>query len=135
MEDARVDDSRCSMQLINLDQTKVIESAQQAFQNYYIAMDTADVYVRDIEEGEIQMDGIDHPLYVRTHYVYEDHLVNGNKTRYKIQVTTIRLKKSRYDVIYDSTKVYYVAYEEDGIHFVRYDQFQDFLVDKIHVIT
>ena len=57
----------------------------------------------------------------------KNHIVNDNPTRYKVELTAIYVKDNHYDVIYDSTQFYYIAYEEQGIQFVRYDKLQDFL--------
>ena len=45
----------------------------------------------------------------------------------------ITLKKDAYDVVYDSFGKYFVAYKEDTIKFVPYEDFYDMLKDHIHV--
>ena len=124
---------RWIMKIINLDEEKVLEKAKQEFPNRYVEVGTTDLFLQDIETGKIQIDGIDHELYVSTHYVYEDHLINNNKTRYKVKLTTILLRKDPYDVVYDSYGKYYVAYESDDIHFLLYEEFQEFLKSLLHI--
>lgn len=120
------------MQFIGLDKEEVLQAAKAAFPENYIDVDMTNFYVRDISSGTIHIDGIEEPLYVSTNYVYEDHIINGNNTRFKSQLTTVILKKDAYDVIYDSYGVYYIAYKEDTIQFVRYEDFYDMIKDKIH---
>lgn len=115
------------MRLTGLNAQDVLASAKQMFPGKYIELTTCDLFLADIEADEIQIEGIDHPLYVSTHYAYENRIVNGNPTRYKVELTAIYVKDNRYDVIYDSTQSYYIAYEEQGIQFVRYDKLQDYL--------
>ena len=79
------------------------------------------------------IDDVDYPLYVSTNYVYEDHVINGNDTRFKSKLSVITLKKDAYDVVYDSFGKYFVAYKEDTIKFVPYEDFYDMLKDHIHV--
>ena len=90
--------------------------------------------LRDIEKGTLHIDGISFPVYASTHYAYEDRLVNGNKTRYKIGLTAILIKKDPYEVIYDSYGKYFIAYKEDQtVHFVPYEDFWDILKPHIQV--
>lgn len=122
------------MQLINLDKDKVLEKAQVRFPDKYIELDSADLYLEDMESGHINIEGIEHELFVSTHYVYENHIVNGNKTRYKVPLTIVLLKKDAYDVIYDSRGKCYVAYEDNDINFILYEDFQDFIFPMVHEI-
>lgn len=123
------------MKITNLDKEKVEKEAKEAFQGKYVEMDTTDLFLADMESGTLRLDGMDHAIYVSTHYAYEDHLVNNNKTRYKIPLTLVLLKNDPYDVIYDSKGCCYVAYEEENhIHFVLYEEFQDFLKPYLHVV-
>ena len=115
------------MQIINLDEQMVLDKAKEKFSDWFVEIGETDLFLRDIDSGKIGIEGIDHELYVSTHYVYEDHLVNNNKTRYKVKLTTILLRKDPYDVVYDSVGRYYVAYQSDDIQFVLYEDFQDFL--------
>lgn len=121
------------MQFIGLDKEEVLQAAKAAFPDKYIDVDRTNFYVRDISSGTIHIDGVEEPLYVSTNYVYEDHIINGNNTRFKSQLTTVTLKKDAYDVIYDSYGVYYVAYKEDTIQFVRYEDFYDRIKENIHL--
>lgn len=121
------------MQIVDLDENRVLEEAKKRFEKDYIELDHCDLYLESIDQGEIRVDGIDHPLFVSTHYVYEDHLVNNNKTRYKVPLTLIYRKKDPYTVLYDSYGKAYVAYDEDGIQFVLYEDFQSFLSSYVHI--
>lgn len=122
------------MQITNLDKEEVLQVAQVTFKDKYIEMNESDLFIPDIEKGCVTIDGIEHKVYISTHYAYEDRLVHGNKTRYKIPLTTILLKKDKYEVIYDSYGKYYVAYKnEEGIQFVPYEDFYDLLKPFLHI--
>lgn len=121
------------MQITGLDEQEVAKAAANTFANTYVEVGSADLFLPDIEKGELCIDGIEHPIYASTHYAYEDRLVNGNKTRYKVALTTILLKKDAYEVIYSSRGKYYVAYKtEEGIQFVLYEDFYALLKPLIH---
>ena len=121
------------MQFLNLNEEELLAAAKQAYPQNYIEYDHTDFYVRDIAKGTIHIDDVDYPLYVSTNYVYEDHVINGNDTRFKSKLSVITLKKDAYDVVYDSFGKYFVAYKEDTIKFVPYEDFYDMLKDHIHV--
>lgn len=121
------------MQFLNLNEEEVLAAAKQAYPQNYIEYDHTDFYVRDIAKGTIHIDDVDYPLFVSTNYVYEDHVINGNDTRFKSKLSVITLKKDAYDVVYDSFGKYFVAYKEDTIKFVPYEDFYDMLKDHIHV--
>lgn len=122
------------LQITGLEEQAVAQAAAVKFPDKYIEMGESDLYLPDIEKGSLTIAGIDHPVYASTHYAYEDKLVNGNKTRYKIPLTTVLVKKDKYEVIYDSYGKYYVAYKKDeGIQFVPYEDFYELLKPLIHV--
>lgn len=122
------------MQLLHLKDEEVEAAAKQQFPDYVVEVDHTDWYVRSYESGSLQAKFSEVPLYLSTHYVYEDHLVQGNMTRYKVQITVIWLKKDHYDVIYDSKGLYYVAYEDEGsIHFCPYEELEDLVLPYIKV--
>ena len=92
------------------------------------------MYLPDIEKGKLRIEGIDKPVFASTHYAYEDKLVNGNKTRYKIPLATVLIKRDKYEVIYDSYGKYYVAFKDEaGIQFVLYEDFYELLKPMIHL--
>ena len=122
------------LQITGLEEQDVVQAAAVKFPGKYIEMGESDLYLPDIEKGSLTIEGIDHPVFASTHYAYEDKLVNGNKTRYKIPLTTVLVKKDKYEVIYDSYGKYYVAYkEEEKIHFVPYEDFYELLKPLIHM--
>lgn len=122
------------MVITNLDEEKVLEAAKKQFAPSFVAIDHMDFYLPDIESGKIMVAGVDHPMYVSTHYAYEDHVVKGNDTRYKVPLTTILVKEDAYSIIYDSRDCCYVAYEEDGeIQFVLYIDFYKKIKPQIQV--
>lgn len=121
------------MQFLNLNEEEVVEAAKSAYPQNYIEYDHTDFYVRDIAKGTIHIDDVDTPLFVSTNYVYEDHVINGNDTRFKSKLSVITLKKDAYDVVYDSFGKYFVAYKEDTIKFIPYEDFYDMIKAKIHV--
>lgn len=121
------------MQFLNLNEEEVLEAAKQAYPQNYIEYDHTDFYVRDIAKGTIHIDDVDFPLYVSTNYVYEDHVINGNDTRFKSKLSVITLKKDAYDVVYDSFGKYFVTYKEDTVKFIPYEDFYDMIKDRIHI--
>ena len=123
------------MKFLDLNKEEVEKAAKDKFHDYYIEMGESVLYLPDIAYGKVMIEGREGPIYASTNYAYEDRLVNGNKTRYKIPLTTILLKKDPYEVIYDSYGKYYVAYiEDDEIKFIRYEDFYDLLKPKIKKI-
>ena len=117
------------LQITGLEEQDVVQAAAVKFPGKNIEFS-----LPDIEKGSLTIEGIDHPVFASTHYAYEDKLVNGNKTRYKIPLTTVLVKKDKYEVIYDSYGKYYVAYkEEEKIHFVPYEDFYELLKPLIHM--
>lgn len=120
---------------INLDNNKILEAAKQQFPKFYIEQDVTDFYLPDVEKGEIRIASIPHTIYVSTHYAYEDRMINGNKTRYKMQLSIIYTTKDAYEVVYDSRDICYVAYEEDDeIYFILYEDFYDKIRVQIEII-
>ena len=119
---------------LNLDKEKILTAAKQQFPHAYIEQDDVDFYLPDIEKGEMQIMSVTYPVYVSTHYAYEDKMVNGNKTRYKIPLSIIYTKQDAYEIIYDSRDICYVAYEqENAIQFGLYEDFYDFIKDQITI--
>lgn len=122
------------MQIKDLDKEEVQKALEPKYPGKYIEVGETDLYLNDIEKGVMTIDCYDHPVYASTNYAYEDRLVNGNKTRYKLVLTTVMIKKDKYEVIYDSYGKYYVAYKEDGeIRVVPYEDFYDMLKPMIHL--
>lgn len=120
------------MQIIGLDQEEVRAAAQEVYKDSYIAMDSCDLFLSDIEKGKIQMKCIDHPVYVSTHYAYEDKSIHGNQTRFKISLTAFFVKKHKYETIYDSYGKFFIAYkDQETIKFLAYEDMNDFLKDQI----
>lgn len=123
------------MQILNLDKEEVRQAAQAAYLHNYIAMEECDLYLEGIVKGRIKIDGVDHPMYVSTNYVYEDRVVNGNKTRFKVTLTCFYVKKDKYEVVYDSYGTYFVAYKEnDNMKFIPYEDLYDLVKGHIHVL-
>lgn len=117
------------MQITNLDKEQVLACAQAAFPNLYIELDTADFYIPSIEQGKIQVEGEKYPFYVSTHYAYEDRLVNKNQTRFKVTMTVFFVKQDPYEVLYDTTDKYYVAFlEDDTLSFLAYETFHAHII-------
>lgn len=123
------------MQITGLNQEEVRAAAQVAHKNSYIAMDSCDLFLSDIEQGEIRIAGMDYPIFVSTHYAYEDKLINGNQTRFKVSLTAFFVKKHKHEIIYDSYGKFYVAVKEDSaIKLIAYEDIHDFLKDKIQIL-
>lgn len=120
------------MNVYRLDKNAVLDAAKKIFPDMHIELDEIDLYLPDIESGEIKIKPIEESFYVSTNYVYEDRIVNGNKTRYKVPLSIIYTKRNKYEVIYDSKNICYVAYEEDGeIKFCLYIDFYDKIKNQI----
>lgn len=123
------------MQITNLKKEEILEYAQKQFPDMHIWLDQTDFYLPSIESGEVCVEGIDHSVYVSTHYAYEDHLVNGNQTRYKIPISIFYVKKDEYDVVYDGRECCYVAYKEDGcMQHVLYKEFLDMIPTFVNIV-
>lgn len=109
------------MVIKKLSDEAIIKAAKQAFPNHYIQVEHSDIFLKGKIAGRYKAPWIEQEFYVSTEYAYEDLLVNGNKTRYKIHMPCVLVKENRYDIIYDSKDCYYVAYEDAGhIQFKRY---------------
>lgn len=124
-----------SMQITGLDKEEVRLAALEVYKDSYIDVDVCDLFLSGIDKGKIIMDCIDHPVYVNTNYVYEDRLINGNQTRFKVTLTAFYVKTNKYEVIYDSFGKYFVAYKDDDkIKFIPYEDVYDLLKDQIHIV-
>lgn len=117
-----------------LNKDEVLQIAQAKFPGKYIELDTIDFYVPEIKEGIIQLEGMNQPFYISTNYAYEDRIVLGNNTRYKVELVLLYVKADRYEVMFDSYGKSYVAYEDDSIHIIAYEDFYDEIKKKITII-
>lgn len=123
------------MEFVKLEETEIKEAAQKAFPGFYIEVEHSDIYLRDTRAGRYRAPWLDREFYVSTDYAYEDILVNGNKTRYKVQMPCILLKKDKYDIIYDSKDKYFSVYKEnDEIKFMKYIDIIELLPDDIELL-
>lgn len=122
------------MQIFHLHDEEVMQEAKQYFSDKFIELDHCDMFLNTLEQGEIRIHGYDKPFYVNTHYVYEDKLVNENKTRYKVLLTMVLVKNDPYEVIYSSVGKCYIAYFDEGIKFILYEEFQTFLASYIQIV-
>ena len=122
------------LQITGLDQQEIAQAAAVKFPGKYVEAGESDLYLPDIEKGKLRIEGIDKPVFASTQYAYEDKLVNGHKTRYKIPLATVLIKRDKYEVIYDSYGKYYVAFKDEaGIQFVLYEDFYELLKPMIHL--
>lgn len=120
------------MNLKNLDEEQIKAAAAAAFPDYVIRVDTTDVFLQNVEDGTYISDFLESEFYVSTQYAYEDILVNGNKTRYKIHMNTIELLDDAYSVNYNWNDRYYAVYEiENKIHFMKYTEFLSFIKSSL----
>lgn len=123
------------MKWYHLDQDTLLNEAKQYFNGQYVHFDSCDLYLTELEKGTIQFKEMDQKFYVSTHYVYEERLVKGNQTRYKVNIPLFTITKNQYDVVYDSEACTYCVYEEDGTyHFVLYKDFLKLMNDQYDVI-
>ena len=123
------------MEIVYLTDTEIIEAAQQVFPDAYIAIEESDIYLRDTRAGRYRASWLDHEFYVSTDYAYEDQLVNGNKTRYKVHMPCVLIKKDKYDIVYDSKDKYYAVYKEDNeIKFMKYIDILELLSTQIELL-
>lgn len=124
------------MKIQHLDKDQVLQAARKQFPDYEISVDLTDFFTYDLEEGHYKASFLNQDMFVSTGYAYEDVVVNGNDTRYKIQLTTIMLLKNAYEILYQTKGRYYVAYEEDGIiSFQLYEDFFPFVRDQIERVV
>ncbi len=124
------------MKIQYLDKEQVLQAARKQFPGYEINVDLTDFFTYDLEEGRYKASFLQQDMFVSTGYAYEDVDVNGNDTRYKIQVTTVMLLKNAYEILYQTKGRYYVAYEEEGIiAFQPYEEFFIFVRDQIEKVA
>lgn len=123
------------MQIKAFDSQQLIAAAQAQFPDYEIELQESDVFLKGKQAGRYRADWLDHEFYISTEYAYEDRLVNGNPTRYKIAMPCILLKKNRYEIVYDISDRYYVAYEEHGeIQFLPYQTMLETLLTQTELL-
>lgn len=109
------------MEIKTLSEEQLLAAAQKQFINKAILSDSSDIYLKGKQTGRYRVDWLDHDIYISTEYAYEDRMINGNKTRYKVQVPCVLIKDHPHDIIYDSRDIYYAAYiENNEIRFMRY---------------
>lgn len=109
------------MQIKMLSDEQLLHAAQKRFVGKAIVLEPSDIYLKGKQTGRYHVDWLDHDVYISTEYAYEDRIINGNKTRYKVQVPCVLIKEHFHDIIYDSRDIYYAAYmENDEICFMRY---------------
>ncbi len=123
------------MQIKAFDPQQLKTAAQAQFPDYEIDIQESDVFLKGKQAGRYRADWLDHEFYISTEYAYEDRLVNGNPTRYKIAMPCILLKKDRYEIVYDISDRYYAAYEENGtIQFLPYQKMLETLIKQIELL-
>ncbi len=109
------------MQIKALSDEQLMQAAKKRFPDMAVVIDTADIYLKGKQTGRYSASWLDHDVFVSTEYAYEDRMINGNKTRYKVNIPCVLIKKHPHDIIYDSRDIYFGAYvENDEIHFKRY---------------
>lgn len=109
------------MQIKDLSDELVLEAANKQFPGKAVQIEPSDIYLKGKQTGRYTVDWLDHDIYISTEYAYEDRIINGNRTRYKVQVPCVLIKNHPHDIIYDSTDIYFAAYVEDNeIYFMRY---------------
>lgn len=123
------------MLIKQLEEDNIKKAAQAVFPNAYIQVEESDIYLKGKIAGRYRAPWLDHEFYVSTEYAYEDILINGNQTRYKVHMPCILVKQSQYDVIYDSRDIFFVAYEEDGeIKFKKYVDILQVLPEQMELL-
>lgn len=109
------------MQIKALNDEQILCAAQNCFPDKAVLLESSDIYLKGKQTGRYTADWYDHDVFISTEYAYEDRIINGNKTRYKIQVPCVLIKKYPHDIIYDSRDIYFAAYvENDEIQFMKY---------------
>lgn len=109
------------MKLMKFEDDELRRAAQLVFQDKYIAIECSDIFLKGASAGKYKAEWLNREFYVSTEYAYEDILVNGNPTRYKISISCILVKDNAYQVVFDSQDMYYVAYQENNeIKFMKY---------------
>jgi hypothetical protein len=125
-----------SMIWYQLDENAVLEAAKNQFPSKYINYDTCDLYLKNLEKGTIRFSNIDQNFFVSTHYVYEERLVKGNQTRYKVAIPLLTVKNNPYDIVYDVADCTYCVYKEnDTYQFILYTEFLDKIETLYEIIA
>ena len=120
----------------HLEEQAVLEAAQAQFPTKYVSYDTCDLYLKDLEKATIRFSNIDQNFFVSTHYVYEERLVKGNQTRYKVAIPLLTIKNNPYDIVYNVEDCTYGVYLEDGTyHFILYSEYLDKIQTQYEIIA
>lgn len=123
------------MKIVELQEDDIVAAAKQQFPNKFIKVDSSDIYLRGVETGKYQAPWLEKAFYVSTEYVYQDILVKGNQTRYKVPMPTILIKDDAYGVVYDEREAYFaVVMENEQISFVKYVDFIEKVVQDLERI-
>lgn len=123
------------MKFVKLSDEQIYQAAKQTFPDSYIKIEYTDIYLRDTKSGRYRADWIDQEFYVSTDYAYEDILVKENKTRYKIAIPCILVKKDQYQVVYSSRDVFYAVFMiNDQIQFKKYVDVIEEIRDCVELI-
>ena len=109
------------MQIKAFNEELVLRAAQKQFPDKAVLLEPSDIYLKGKQTGRYTASWYDHDIFISTEFAYEDRVINGNKTRYKIEVPFVLIKNHPHDIIYDSRDIYFAAYSEnDEIHFMKY---------------
>jgi len=123
------------MQIKAFEESALLEAARKAFPHHHIQITQSDIFLKGKQAGRYRADWLDHEFYVSTEYAYEDRLVNGNKTRYKVSMPCIFVKNDPFEVLYDIQTCYYAVYEENGeIQFMLYTEMNQELVQHMELL-
>ena len=121
-----------SVKLKDLHMEDIEKAAKQNWPDFFIRVDTADLFLEGIADGCYTADFIDGEFYVSTQYAYENILVNGNKTSYKISVYTVERLKDASHINYRWDDCFYAVYEdENGIQFMEYPEFLKVVKERV----
>lgn len=121
-----------SVKLKDLHTEDIEKAAKQKWPDFFIRVDTADLFLEGVEDGCYTADFIDGEFYVSTQYAYENILVNGNKTSYKISVYTVERLKDASHINYRWDDCFYAVYEdENGIQFMEYPKFLKVVKERV----
>lgn len=121
------------MRIMDIDIEKVRAQAKQTFPDQFIQIETGSLFIPDSEAGTYTCDYMEDLLYISTCMGYHEVMIKGNKTRVKVEITLVFLKKNPYEVIYEGMRCCHVAMADgEQISFIPYDQFLLTIGDHIH---
>lgn len=120
------------MKITGISKEQVQKEAEKQFQPLFVQIESGSLFLKDCPDGSYQCEAMPDTLYVSTSLGYHEVMIQGNKTRVKVEIWLVFLKQTPYATIYEGKKHCYVAVEEGGeIQFQPYEEFLEWIIQKI----